>query len=713
MKQIMKKTISLALAMIMLFSCATTALAGETDQMNETNADTVTLSATDVTLALSENAQIVNISLLADKNICVAGLTVNYVVSDENGNVTLGTGVAGNGLSGAISAQGMNVSNGNGVYMTYDSTNEGYTLCTVPVTIGANVTGTYTVTFKDAEICDAENGDGYTLSTDSVTATITVTEAAPAVEGYTAQIATSGSTVTINEPVVVNIGVGHDKDTVFNASEIVLTYDPEYLSVDTSKLEQGSYTNVDGVLTVEDFDKDHNMGTGVYSITFNTLKTGETTVTLDSAKFIKKENASKSDLMDATITTGTVAVTIEGQTVDVSQSSDSEGLVQLPSEAAKGEDFKFTVADYNLYNYEVKATVNGTEVTVTSDNQGGYTIAGNDVQGDIVITATRTGKQFVVKVEGDDTNMVSLPEGNPTYGVDYVFTMPANQAETATQAGYTYSATITIAGSEYSASATGGQTFTILGGQIVGDVTITVTKTEVPANGKTVSITGEDVKFADGSTSTTVSPGTELTIVLTPEAGYDYVIKVNGQAVELSENKYTFTVQDATTIVVEKSLATTDENGDSLVAVSDYVQLNSTEGNKLWLVTFKTTLENGKIPTYDGTAMYYSEKYEAYCYLVKATSLDAADAAGKLDADTATAENVSYNGNVNKTANDTVDAADAQFVANMYNAMYTEIDQEVTMPMFLSADMDGSGKLTVDDAKTIILEKVLKISNNT
>lgn len=555
--------------------------------------------------------------------------------------------------------------------------------------IGMNIS-----TFADANLDDITytvNAGGITIPAETIT-------------GYTAQINTADSSVVIVDPVVVSIGVGHDKDTVFNASEIVLNYDVDVLSVNAaaSGLVEGSYTNKDGVLTIEDFNKAYNMGTGVFNISFDALKTGDTTVTLSSAKFIHKEMASKSDLIPATITKESVTITIEAETVQVSQSTGSEGLVNPPSETAKGEAFTFTVADPDLYVYTVTATVGGQTVAVTDNNNGTYTIAAEYVTNAIEITATRVGREFNVIWDGTGSDDVTKPEGKPTYGKDYKFTVPANVPETALSSGWTYSAQISIAGSDYSASAAAGELVTIPGGNIVGDVTIVVTKSEVPANGKGATITGEDVTFADGSITATVSPGETLTIVLNPEAGYDYVITANGKEVKLTDNTGTVTILNNTTISVQKTLATKDEAGVSLVAVREYVTLNSSDGEELWLVTFDTALANGKIPTYDGVAMYASEKYDAYCYLVKGADLDVETAASKLGVTKATAEAVSYNGNVNKTANDTVDAADAQFVANMYNAMYDGISTEVTMPMFLSADMNGDCVLEMTDAQAII-----------
>ena len=109
--------------------------------------------------------------------------------------------------------------------------------------------------------------------------------------------------------------------------------------------------------------------------------------------------------------------------------------------------------------------------------------------------------------------------------------------------------------------------------------------------------------------------------------------------------------------------------------------------------------------------MFWSELddggYDAYCYLVKATSLTVDSAAAELGTTTATAVEISYNGEINNTT--IRDAADAQFVANMYNAMYKDMRSDgatdttnPTMAMFLSADVNNDKKVSILDAEKIV-----------
>lgn len=690
----LKRLLSLVLSFLLCLSLAIPALAADNV------VPSVVLDKTEV--YSGDGTQTVTMTLKNATAFAVSGASMDIVAKDSNGNTLTATSATSESLTD------FTLQNGKVLAATSDSSNVTTdTVLTVVFSVDENtVAGTYTVGVENLELT-YDGWNTYAVDT-TVTATLEVKDgnAPSSVEGYTAQV-TADAAVTVGQNVNVYVGVGHNSDSTFHAAEIVLNYDASKLELVTASLDsnqQIKYTNVNGVLTIENFDEEHNMGTGVYTIQFKANVVGETAVTLSSAKFLHKSVAHSSNLIRATINPDTATIQVKKATVKVSQTEGSVGIVNLATETPVNEAFTFSVSDSNLYVYTVTATVGGNAAAVTDNKDGTYTIAENLVTDDIVITASRTGREFDVEWAGEGANDVTKPEGKPTYGADYVFTVPTNIKETATTPGYTYSASVSITGSEFSLSGAAGQTVTIPGAQIIGKVTINVTKTAVPANGKTVSITGQDVKFESGETTVVVSPGTELTLVLTPEAGYTYEVKVDGQAVTLTDNKYTIAVGDKDiAVTVTKTLDTETLN------VGAYVTLDSQAGEKLWLVTFHPTLASGKIPTYDGANMFWSAEYDAYCFLVQANPLDKEIAAGKLGVATATADEVDYSGNVNRTTE--TDAADAQFVANMYNAMYNGVSDDVTMAMFLSADIDGSGVLNIEDAKTIILEKVLKSTN--
>ena len=136
------------------------------------------------------------------------------------------------------------------------------------------------------------------------------------------------------------------------------------------------------------------------------------------------------------------------------------------------------------------------------------------------------------------------------------------------------------------------------------------------------------------------------------------------------------------------------------VEVNAYVKLQ--DARVMYLVTVQGTLADGQVYTYDGHPMYYSEKYQAYCYLVisdQALPTVREDAAAKIATAAATAENVVYDYDVNGTK--VVDVNDAQLVYNMYNAVYDNFET-VSMMTFLRADVNGSRDLNVEDVSAVV-----------
>ncbi len=131
------------------------------------------------------------------------------------------------------------------------------------------------------------------------------------------------------------------------------------------------------------------------------------------------------------------------------------------------------------------------------------------------------------------------------------------------------------------------------------------------------------------------------------------------------------------------------------VAVNEYIRL---DGKSVWLVTYSGKAEAGKAATYDGSPMFYSEKYNAYCYLVIGETLGKEEAAAKLGFAEGTAVTMAADTlDVNGTG--LVDASDAQMTYNMYNGYY---DGDAAMEKFLRADINCDGKVDIQDAAAII-----------
>ena len=545
----------------------------------------------------------------------------------------------------------------------------------------------------------------YTKEHSYYTARINVINTEGEIPSYTAQLNTLSSTAAKGNAVTVNVGVSHSADDFFNAAEIVLNYDSAKLELNSvassaQSQQELQYTNNNGVLTIHEFGEDKGFCTSNYTIVFTAKAIGEAKIELESAKFVHKANANKSDLIEATLGTDELTIEITQQTFAVTLPDEN---ITGNTVAGEGEDYTFTVAEPNNYTYTITVTVGGEEInTVTGpDANGTYTIPAASITNAIVITYTRDANSYAVTWNGNGANDVTNKPTDPskaTYQSDFTFTLPTDQAPESLVDGYSYTVSITIGGQAYYgySVAEGTRNYTIPGTDITGAIVITVTKTVVSNQTFTVSVDGSGAGDA-AANGTPVIKGEDASITLTPKAGYVYVVTATMGAesavVTKEGNVYTVSdIQGNVVFTVTKTLDTTGAN------VYQYAA-------GMFLVTFNPSLSTGEVPTYDGNVMYYSEKYEAYCYLVITNTLNVTDAQAKLGAQTGTATNVDYSTDINKTT--ITDAADAQLVWNMYNGMYLNFET-VTMAQFLAADQNAvSGNtstygLSVNDALVII-----------
>lgn len=686
----MKKTVKSVLALLLCVSLC----AGLIMPAYAANGKGITFSVSAPALETKDEEQIVAVTLTANGSFEADSIEFKVVVP-------VGWSIAsvvGDGIT-------YNYNSNNLMYNWYDVSAENVeftsTIATITYTVPANaddavvgvtglaITSDYGTTWEDGV---------------DVTTTVNINDA-PAVQGYTAGVNTTGSTVTVGNPVTVNVGVSHSEDPTFNAAEVVLTYNPAYLTLDTDSVKDWQYTDVDGTLTIEDFGTDKNFSTSNYAVTFDTVQVGETTVTLTDAAFINKEGATTNDLIDATLNPASVNISIQEVTYTVTLPGD--GMITGKSVATKGQDYTFTVDEPSNYTYTMTVTVGGNEINTFTgpDANGKYTIPGTSVNDNIVITYTRVAKSYDVTVDGNEQDQlvkVILPAEKPTYKVDYTFTIPENVLPTTDSKGYNYTVTVSVNGEDYS-PVVNGFDYTVRGVDITGDILIyleTEVLDETPIPQVTVGITGSTDVKVNGKDSVTVNKDSEVTLTLTREDGYNYSVVVgSGDPVTFdNNNEYKFTASTDVTVTVTKTLDT------SSVAVTQYVKVNN---YVVWLVTFDPTLD-GKVPTYDGNVMYWSEKYDAYCWLEVNATLSVDDAKDKMSAQTGVAGDkaVDYGMDINGTG--VTDAADAQIVWNMYNAMYNDNFTSVKMAQFLAADQNAvsdnnsTWKLTVQDAQVII-----------
>ena len=503
---------------------------------------------------------------------------------------------------------------------------------------------------------------------------------APAFVGY-AVSASEDKTVTVGESAEVKINVSNSDSiiTTYNAYDLTLTYDTDKLTYNSCTAADALAVvkeDVPGTIRVIGFGDDKNLDTPAATLSFTAKGTGEAEVKITSAKVDIGSQAVGSDAPAAFLLDDTTVIKVTGYTVTLGEGLSGESTV------APGADYTFTAIDADNYDYVISATMGG-ETTAANDNGNGtYTIPG--VTGNLVINATMTPKSYNVTVEGTGAGDVTAAD-KATYNTDYTFTVTED-------GNYTYNTTVTVGGKAYTLGTPENGKYTIPGTDIKGDIVISVTKTVTPSAG--VSVTKPDyVKGND-----TATKGQDYTFTVDKEEGYDYSeptvkvgdVDVTDKVVKNGDGSYTIpgsTITGNITIEVTKTAA---------VAV-DVVEYLTLDGKVMYLVTASGTLPEGQVAKYDGMSMFWSEKYNAYAYLViSADNLEAvkAEAAAKVKvAEGTSARTVDYSG--------VTDVNDAQLTYDMYNTKYSSFDV-VSMLKFLNADVSGDKTVNVSDATAIV-----------
>lgn len=547
-----------------------------------------------------------------------------------------------------------------------------------------------TVTDASGAAVTVNADNTFTMPASNVTVAATF-KAPPVAAGYSVT-ASEDVSITAGENAEVSITVTESDRKAYNAYELNVTY-PEgltYVGASGSGVEgdnfQANHDETSRTIQIIGYGADKTSGTAAAKLTFTGSVAGEYDVTISSAKVDAAASAPTQNTPDATITNAAVKITVTGYTVTL-----GEGLTADSTVAYPGTDFTFKATDADNYDYTVTAKVGETEITVNDNKDGTYTIPADQITGNITVSAVMNPKSYDVTYDGTTT------ENAATYKTPYVFT-PEKE-------GYTVGGvTVTIGGEAYTGYSNEDGTYTIPGADITGDIVITVEWIkETPA---TVTVNkSEGVIGGDNATE-----GTDYTFSFGDTDNYEYdeetlVVKVGDTDItdKVTKNEETgeYTIpgdQITGDITIEVSRT---EKSTLTVEVDQYLTLDATVGN-MYLVTVKGVPE-GSVAKYDGMTMYWSEKYEAYAWLVISTDTledvkTAAEAA--VTAAEGTADlTVDYSGDVNGT--EKVDVNDAQLVYNMYNAYYSDFSA-ATRQMFLDADMNGDGTVNVTDAAAVV-----------
>ena len=556
----------------------------------------------------------------------------------------------------------------------------------VSIKIGGNIYDTPTPISSMA----VESEDTYIIPGEDITGNVEIT---------VSKVQATGSVYTVTMPADMDKKVGDtveispviaytdDTVTTYNAYDMIFTYNPEELGLLSTKDNVEGLTGGNGIVRVQRYGDAKDIGTAPFTLKFKVLATGEATITATSAKVDIAANSVEFNAPEATLIDSQTTITSAGYSVTLPEGFEGESI------ANPGEDYTFTLPEDSAYNdYTVTVTIGGTPYTPDYNAETGvYTISSTAINGEIVVSAEKEGKEYDVTVNGAQTNQVTY-EDKATYGKDYSFTVDAIT-------GYNTEVTVKINSENYTNLKASEGTYTIEGTDIKGDVEITVTNTA-----SEITVTFDGNATADVTEKPEkLSYGEDYTFKVTKTAGYTYTVTatMGGNDVIVTEgedeNAGEFTIKDVTAnlaITVNKAVTAA-----AAAEISAYVEL---DGETVFLVKLTGELADGKVYTYNGQSMFYSEVYDAWCYLAIADKNVETDS---LKNNIAIADGEKVTLTVKYDVNETglVDINDAQLVYDIYNGKYTDFE-EVSMSKFLNADVNGDAIVNVNDAVKVVSE---------
>lgn len=550
------------------------------------------------------------------------------------------------------------------------------------VTVNDGYQGTPVVKANDTELT-AENGI-YTIANISADQTVTVEGIAVKNNTYTVAAsadvtATKGGNASVNIHVTGN---SNAEITGFNDYDISLSYDSEALTyVSAAAAHSGaeiSHDAASGTIRVIGHGEAKRYTDAVVTLNFTANISGSHMVTVTSAKIDNSGNAIALDAPEAAVSDKDTVVQV-AYPVTLPENFTGD-LSVLP-----GGDYQFTAP--NEY-YDITVTVDGEKVT---PEVSGLVYTLRAVSGDVVITAV--GKTYDVTKNGDHATVTG--EDTAQYGKDYSFAVAAESGYTVTEVS------VQIGGTVVNCSISNGA-YVISGSKITGDVTITAATQQQAANTTLITFEGVEADEVVGGLTQYAPNGQNFNFELNEEEGYVYTAKLGDEELKPTEGVYTIPGAQingtALTVTISKEVYSFAPE----VTVNQYIQL---DGTVMWLVTAtegETVLAYG-----EGNTMFWSDKYNAYCYLVvSAESEDIVKQTVESTIIAATegdvATQIGYDFDVNQTG--AVDINDAQLTYDMYQAkMYSGFDI-VTMDKFLEADVNGDGAVNVDDAAAVVAQ---------
>ena len=533
----------------------------------------------------------------------------------------------------------------------------------------------------------------YHFTNDLTDDVITVTVKGVAVDAdYSVSLKQSNVTAKVGETFTVAMAIDSADKTSYNACHIDLAYDNsvlEFVGADIGNEEHEVVNDPDaGTITLSCYGSAMDLGN--INLTFKAISTGIGNIELlyhpgvDSA-----ENADENDLPPAELLNTTVTVDTNKLTVTVSDDFIGESSVNA------GDSYTFTAKDTH-YDYDITVMMGEEDVSesLIDNGDGSYTV--NNVTANLVITSTKSPKTYTVEIDGTGKDDVTNAAETATYLTDYTFTI--NKA-----ANFNYSVNATADNKIIAVTQNGNGSYVIAGKDVIGNLVISVTKTELPANTTVVEFTGNGSGEVVGGTNQLAPIGQDFIFEITPEAGYNYSVKafVSGEEVEaITKNETDGTYTIAADYITDAGITvevTKVRHVDASLSISEYVKL---DGAVVYLVTCGSELAADETLVYDGEPMYFSEQYDAFAWLVISTSEPTVEEiSSHISTAKAVSETLKADYDVNGTGK--VDENDAQLTYNMYNTVYNSFD-ECSVKKFLKADANNDRELNVNDSRAII-----------
>lgn len=172
--------------------------------------------------------------------------------------------------------------------------------------------------------------------------------------------------------------------------------------------------------------------------------------------------------------TGDIELYVSYHSYNITKTGSGAEDVTLPQQVLNYKaDYTFTLNKKDGYAYTVKVAIGGQEITCTVNEAGTeYTIPGDKILGDTVVTVTRTKEASQITFTGSTDDLVGEVSRSAPVAQDFTFTLTKDA-----DYEYTVSAKYTESGETVPVTDNGDGTYTIAGRYITGDdISITVSK---------------------------------------------------------------------------------------------------------------------------------------------------------------------------------------------------------------------------------------------